>query len=355
MKTLFAFMAALLLSTTTNAQTAYLVVSADGTQVTFYYDSKMNSRSGTVTKIADFDGFEAAKAAKVKKVTFDSSFANARPTSTARWFSSMSNLTDIEGITNLNTSNVTTMRSMFYGCSKLTSLDLSKFNTAKVETMYCMFTNCSSLTNLDLNNFNTAKVTNMHSMFYNCSSIEYIGGLYEFNTSNVETMYCMFYNCSNLTELDLSNFNTAKVTTMEHLFSKCANLQWVDVSSFDTSNVTNMEAMFSECTNLEKLDISNFNISKVTNSSAMLNNCHSLSRLDISSTMGNLDAKALNGVGTKDKPCFIGAPADFDFGTSTDGAFLWKAGWVTLEEPYLILSDNGTVLTFYLDNKQKSR
>ena len=38
-----------------------------------------------------------------------------------------------------------TMGSMFYNCSKLTSLDVSKFDTSKVTNMGSMFYNCSKL------------------------------------------------------------------------------------------------------------------------------------------------------------------------------------------------------------------
>ena len=36
--------------------------------------------------------------------------------------------------------------------------------------MYYMFAYCSSLKELNLNNFNTSNVTNMRSMFYGCSN-----------------------------------------------------------------------------------------------------------------------------------------------------------------------------------------
>ena len=38
---------------------------------------------------------------------------------------------------------------MFYGCNKLTSLDLSNFNTNNVNDMSYMFYDCSSLTSLN--------------------------------------------------------------------------------------------------------------------------------------------------------------------------------------------------------------
>ena len=45
---------------------------------------------------------------------------------------------------------VTNMASMFYNCSALTSIDLSKFNTGKVTAMSYMFSGCKSLKGLDL-------------------------------------------------------------------------------------------------------------------------------------------------------------------------------------------------------------
>ena len=80
-----------------------------------------------------------------KKVVFTPSFKQVTPTSCSSWFESFSNLTTIQGIKNLNTEEVTNMMYMFYGCKKLTSLDLSSFNTAKVTNMGGMFGSCSSL------------------------------------------------------------------------------------------------------------------------------------------------------------------------------------------------------------------
>ncbi|NCE76892.1 BspA family leucine-rich repeat surface protein, partial [Anaerotruncus sp. X29] len=67
--------------------------------------------------------------------------------------------------TNVDTSNVTNMRLMFYK-SKLTTVgDLSKWNTSKVTYMDSMFEN-SKLTSVgDLSQWNTSKVTNMGYMF----------------------------------------------------------------------------------------------------------------------------------------------------------------------------------------------
>ena len=134
----------------------------------------------------------------IKKVVFDASFANARPTSCDYWFDYCPNLTTIEGIEYFNTENVTTMRYMFDSCESLKSLDLTNFNTENVTDMYYMFYRCTSLESLDLTNFNTAKVTNMTAMFYKCSALKTIYASDKFVTDQVTEGTAMFSNCFNL-------------------------------------------------------------------------------------------------------------------------------------------------------------
>ena len=62
-----------------------------------------------------------------------------------------------------DTSEITSMEKMFYGCKSLTSLDLSNFDTSVVTNMSGMFYDCSSLTSLLLgpNFFKTSKKTSI--------------------------------------------------------------------------------------------------------------------------------------------------------------------------------------------------
>ena len=195
-------------------------------------------------------------------------------------FSNFNNLISINGLSNFNTSEVTSMVGMFNNCSSLKSLDLSNFNTSKVTSMHHMFGGCSSLKSLDLSNFNTSKVTSMTEMFYSCSSLKSLD-LSNFNTSEVTDMTRMFFICSSLESLDLSNFDTSKVTNMSEMFDGCS-LKSLDLSNFDTSKVTSMHHMFTGCSSLESLDLSNFNTSEVTSMVGMFNNCSSLKSLDLS-------------------------------------------------------------------------
>ena len=190
-------------------------------------------------------------------------------------------LTSIDFGNNFNTANVTNMSEMFFGCSSLTTLNLSCFNTANVTKMFSMFLHCSSLISLDLSHFNTSNVTNMSFMFRNCSSLISLN-LSNFNNANVTDMREMFCECSSLTKLNLSNFNTSNVTGMWRMFEGCISLTNLDLSSFNTSNVTVMSSMFAGCISLTNLNLSSFNTSNVTDMSGMFSTCSSLLRLNLS-------------------------------------------------------------------------
>ena len=213
-------------------------------------------------------------------IVFDKSFSTYTPTSLYCFFEGLTELETITGLEYLNTENVTNMGRMFYDCSKLTSLDVSKFNTANVTNMSYMFYNCKALTSLDVTHFNTANVTNMGYMFYICSSLTSLD-VTHFNTANVTNMSGMFNSCSALTSLDVTHFNTANVTTMNSMFYNCSKLTSLDVSKFNTVNVTNMSGMFNSCSALTSLDVTNFNTEKVTSMSSMFSGCSKLTSLDV--------------------------------------------------------------------------
>ena len=161
----------------------------------------------------------------ITKVVFDTSFANARPTSCYMWFYLCGNLNQVEGIKNLNTKEVTDMADMFCKCRDLSSLDVSGFNTEKV--------------------------TDMSEMFYECISLKLLD-VAKFNTANVKSMSNMFDNCQNLASLNVTNFNTANVTNMQGMFSGCSALTSIYASDkFVTGQVTDGSNMFSNCTNLK--------------------------------------------------------------------------------------------------------
>ena len=151
------------------------------------------------------------------------------------------------------------MRSMFYNCKSLKSLNLSNIDTSRVTDMNSMFKNCLSLKNLDISSFKTLNVNNMDYLFSGCNSLETLN-LSSFDTSNATSMMKLFYGCFSLVSLDLSNFNTSKVKNMMQLFDSCTSIKFLNLSNFKTSSVLIMSYMFNNCKSLLSLDISNFHL-----------------------------------------------------------------------------------------------
>ena len=217
----------------------------------------------------------------IKNIVFDESFKTYAPTSLEHFFAGCSTLETISGLEYLNTEKVTDMSSMFDGCQKLSSLDLSKFNTEKVTNMSGMFYGCQKLSSLDLSKFNTEKVTYMSSMFEDCQELSSLD-LSNFNTKEVKQMKSMFLGCSALTSLDLSNFNTANVMDMGNMFLNCSVLSSLTLSNFNTEKVESMGNLFEGCSALSSLDLSNFNTKKVRYMASMFRACSALTTIYVS-------------------------------------------------------------------------
>ena len=79
-------------------------------------------------------------------------------------FSGMTNLKEL-GLSNFDTSEVTSFYQMFMGASSLKKLDLSGFKTSKIKVMVEMFKDMSSLEEVDLSNFDMSKVEQIGEMF----------------------------------------------------------------------------------------------------------------------------------------------------------------------------------------------
>ena len=166
----------------------------------FYYDTNMTNRDGTLYLLntgTTLPGwYNDVSYANVRTVTFSSSFADARPTTTYSWFRNMTNLTTVNGMEYLNTSEVTEMSLMFSDCG-LTSIDLSHFDTSNATEMFNMFLN-GKFTILDFSNFDTGKVKRMNQMVKGCSQLTKIYVSSKWSTASLIASYDMFTGCTAL-------------------------------------------------------------------------------------------------------------------------------------------------------------
>lgn len=122
----------------------------------------------------------------------------------------------------------------------------------------------------ELPEIDTSNITNMRRMFYDCPNLI---SLPQLNTGNVTNMYEAFRNCFKLSSLP--EMNTNNVTNMDTTFSGCRAL--TTLPQLNTGNVTNMSNLFNDCNNL--LSIPLLNTENVTNISYMFNRCYKLTTL----------------------------------------------------------------------------
>ena len=184
--------------------------------------------------------------------------------------------------------------------------------------------------------------------FWDFINLEEVVDIQYLHTDSVRSMESMFgiwggTNYQNpitgkLPTVDMTHFNTSKVENMNGVFSNCANLTSLDLSSFDTRRVTDMSTMFAGCTSLTTINVGPYwTTAAVENSSLMFRECTSL----------------VGGAGTTFNADYIDKTyARIDRGTASPGYLTGDAAdW----EPYAVLSDNNTVLTFYYDDQKTTR
>lgn len=212
----------------------------------------------------------------------------------ATFFKGLSNLTVIENLDYIDMSTCTNMNSMFFGCSKLESIDASSFDVSNVTNMAGTFDTMGSCVSLgDLSNWNVSNVTTFQRMFNGALKLREYGDVGKWRISNKCTNIAnMFSNCSYTvgklnssfftSTLDLRNWDVSNITDMSGAFRNASNLETIDISTWNCQNVTNMSSMFS----MENTD----NVSKLTNvigidnlnvpnadKTQLFNNCNNLS------------------------------------------------------------------------------
>lgn len=244
-------------------------------------------------------------------------------------FEGCTKLISINGLENLDMTSVTNAENMFKDCANLRSVDFSKLdNNLVIEDTSGMFKNCTSLETLKLNTFTTNKIADMSEMFSGCTSIENIdfnvwnnttylknvSRMFEncilaqninisgLNTSNVTDFSRMFYNCRNLTTIGLANLDASKALDMSYMFANCEKINSFDFTSdiMTTSNVLNMEGLFLNCGDLTEIDLSGLETNSVTNMARMFEGCE---RLVTFKNMSYLDTSKVTNMSAMFKNC----------------------------------------------------
>ncbi len=191
-------------------------------------------------------------------------------------------------------SNVTNMISLYSVSSSsidtyVTSIDVSGLNTSNVTSMSSMFANQKYLTTVDVSTFNVSKVTSFQNMFSQCQAIDNLDlSNWQFTTTNNINLQGMFSWCSSLNNIQLpSNFINTKVTNINQLFTSCGlNIGDLDSSGWDTSGITTASNAFSDNSKTTAIDFSNLTFDNLTTSSAMLSSMSKVTTIDLTDMVG---------------------------------------------------------------------
>ena len=87
------------------------------------------------------------------------------------------------------------MSAMFYNCEKLEILndDISNIDTTNITDLSFLFYGCKNLKSIPNLNWNTNKLENIKAMFYDCRSLKNIPDISNWNTTNINNMSYLFY------------------------------------------------------------------------------------------------------------------------------------------------------------------
>ncbi|MEI5990207.1 hypothetical protein A5881_001700 [Enterococcus termitis] len=124
---------------------------------------------------------------------------------------------------------------------KIKKIVFTKKVTAAVNSfeLFSYLFELSEIENIDL--LDTSNTQNMSKMFYNCQSLKALD-LQKWDTHNVTNMDWMFGFSTALKSLELSKWNTSNVTSLSQIFRDLP-LTTLDISGWDTTRITNSEAL----------------------------------------------------------------------------------------------------------------
>lgn len=196
-------------------------------------------------------------------------------------FWNCTNIDQLDSISKWNVSHVSCMSDTFYGCKKLSSLDLDAWDTHSASTLDGVFYDCSGLTDLKIGKWDTSNADGLYYSFFNCSSLKYLD-IANWDTGSFLTLNGTFRECVSLTTIDLSSWDLSSCKSMRLAFYLCSSLTELDCSNWNTSNITDMNFAFFACRSITELDVSNWDLSKCIDLSGTFESCDHLTSLDVS-------------------------------------------------------------------------
>ena len=163
--------------------------------------------------------------------------------------------------------------------TKQNPIDFNDIDTSKITSFDGLF-NHLNFEYVDISLWDTSQVDSMKNMFYSCEKLVSIGDIDEWDVSNVKTFRGMFFDCVILESIgDLTDWKvTDKLTDTALMFCMCYKLKNIgDIGRWEMKNVSNTCEMFQRCDELEYIgDVSSWDLGNVKSMSGMFRSCKNL-------------------------------------------------------------------------------
>lgn len=160
--------------------------------------------------------------------------------SMSNMLSACSSLLSVD-FTGIDASSIQSIGNMFSGAKRLKRVSFEGVDFKELDNLEYAFQNCENIESISLHALRECSPTYINGLFMGCTKLRNIQGLDEIDTSNVKNMHSAFGECQSLRTLDLSNWDTSNTLDMQWMFEGCSSLRSLDLSSFDTRNVVELE------------------------------------------------------------------------------------------------------------------
>ena len=145
----------------------------------------------------------------------------------------------------------------FYGCTSLTSVNLSSLTTiSSSNALSSAFNGCASLTSVNLSSLTTVSSNSaLSEAFRGCTSLTSVNLSSLATVSGTYALSAVFHGCTSLASVNLSSLTTVSGNSaFGNTFNGCTSLTSVNLSSLTTVSSNNaLSSAFINCTSLTSL------------------------------------------------------------------------------------------------------
>ena len=161
------------------------------------------------------------------------SFVPIKDKNILEYFKSYNRVIDASSLSDLDTSNFTSLSHMFTGCANIKNFNfLKNWDVSKCTDFSGLFFGCS-ITKLDfLEKWDVGKATTFLDMFKYCVNLNDIKYIKNWNVENAENFVAMFDRNYSLIDVNiLQNWNMRKAKDISWMFTWCNKLTTIDALS----------------------------------------------------------------------------------------------------------------------------